>query len=168
MLLLDEPTNHLDLDMREALAEALSDFDGAIVLVSHDRHLIGLVCDTLRARGRRQGRSLRRRPGRIRRVAAFAPGQRVVEGRKGRESRSRRRTAAAAEGARRKINRTRWQKAEARVAELEAKIAQIDAQLADPKAYADGRGTDLGKQQAKLRSELERAEADLLALYDAA
>ena len=46
VLLLDEPTNHLDLEMREALAEALSDFDGAIVLVSHDRHLTGLVCDT--------------------------------------------------------------------------------------------------------------------------
>src|SRR5918993_18821 len=46
VLLLDEPTNHLDLDMREALAEALSDFPGAIVLVSHDRHLIGLVCET--------------------------------------------------------------------------------------------------------------------------
>jgi len=46
VLLLDEPTNHLDLEMREALAEALSIFDGAIVLVSHDRHLTGLVCET--------------------------------------------------------------------------------------------------------------------------
>ena len=46
VMLLDEPTNHLDLEMREALAEALSDFPGAIVLVSHDRHLTGLVCET--------------------------------------------------------------------------------------------------------------------------
>jgi len=47
LLLLDEPTNHLDLEMREALAEALQDFSGAMVIVSHDRHLLNVTCDKL-------------------------------------------------------------------------------------------------------------------------
>ena len=176
VLLLDEPTNHLDLDMREALAEALAMFDGAIVLVSHDRHLIGLVCDTFWRvadgtaqpfdgdldayaswlRTRDSSSDGKARPPK----AASAVADAVTP-------------AAAAEAPskprRGKGNAHKLAKAEQRVAELEAGLAEIETALAEPDAYADGgaAAVELGREQAQLREQLEAAEAELLVLYEA-
>ena len=174
LLLLDEPTNHLDLDMREALAEALSDFDGAIVMVSHDRHLIGLVCDGywrvhdgvvepfdgdlddyaawLRSRPSEQ----RSAAGETKPEAKAPVSNREPEPAK----------PQPASSPKPKINPHKLQKAEARVARLEEKLAECEAQLADPAVYADaGRVADIGRTQMQLRTELDAAESELLALY---
>ncbi|WP_226468028.1 ABC-F family ATP-binding cassette domain-containing protein [Luteimonas panaciterrae] len=169
VLLLDEPTNHLDLDMREALAEALSDFDGAIVLVSHDRHLIGLVSDSF---WRVADGVVKPFDGDLDEYAAWLRTR--ASGSEGKPPTSAPAPAAPAPAAPTKaaksvkVNPHKLAKAEARVAELEARLAEIETELADPAAYADGgkRAADLGREQQTLRAELETVEQELLALYE--
>ncbi|WP_024889370.1 ABC-F family ATP-binding cassette domain-containing protein [Luteimonas huabeiensis] len=166
VLLLDEPTNHLDLDMREALAEALADFDGAIVLVSHDRHLIGLVSDTF---WRVADGTVQPFEGDLDEYAAW------LRSRQG-EDRAAKRPAAAAPAPAagkakpaRKTNPHRLAEAERAVAELEADLARIDAALADPAHQADAaRLAALGGEREATAARLAEAEARWLSLYDAA
>ena len=167
VLLLDEPTNHLDLDMREALAEALSDFDGAIVLVSHDRHLIGLVSDSF---WRVSDGVVKPFDGDLDEYAAWLRSR--PAGEQARAPSMPKATEPAPMPAAKpakplqKINPHKLGKAEARVAELERALADIDAALVDPAVYADsGKLVELGQRQAALRAQLDMAESELLALY---
>ncbi len=163
-LLLDEPTNHLDLDMREALAEALAVFDGAIVLVSHDRHLIGLVCDTFWRVA--DGRAV---PfdGDLDEYAAWLRSRDGDKAAERKEDTPAPAPAPVATPKRRKGNPHKLAKAEARVGELEEQLSALEAELADPGLYTDGgnRAGELAKRQAELRTELEAAEEALLELY---
>ena len=176
VLLLDEPTNHLDLDIREALAEALSIFEGAIVLVSHDRHLIGLVCDTfwrvadgvaqpfdgdldeyaswLRSRDNSGDARTQKASAAAKLAASTAAAAPVA-------------TPSSAGG--KKSNPRKLELAEAAVAELESKLHVLDMDLADPDRYAGGPGSaaDLARQRDALAVKLAKAESELMELYAA-
>jgi ATP-binding cassette subfamily F protein 3 len=179
LLLLDEPTNHLDLDMREALADALSDFDGALVLVSHDRHLLGMVCDSfwrvadgvvegfdgdlddyakwLRSRGSANKKAAK--AGNVAKVVAL-----VVEA----ETPEQRRRNAAAQRENEKASRQRVKRIETRTATIDTELEALERQLADPATY-NGSTSEmmrLGQRQTELRREKEALEAEWLELYE--
>jgi len=173
VLLLDEPTNHLDLDVREALAEALSDFPGAIVLVSHDRHLIGLVCETFVrvADGVAQpfDGDLDAYAVWLRTRDNSNDGKGAASAKAAAQASATAKPAAAGKGGR-KPNPVKLAEAEKRVAELESKLHTLDMDLADPTRYAGGgdNAAELARQREQVAAELATAEAAWMALYDGA
>lgn len=165
LLLLDEPTNHLDLDMREALAEALSDFEGAIVMVSHDRHLIGLVSDSY---WRVHDGMVEPFNGDLDDYAAWLRSKPVASNSPAPapEPTPAPPAPAAKAVSSQKVNPYKLEKCEAQVTKLEDQLTDISAQLADPAVYSDpAKIAELTQQQSQLRSQLEAAEAELLQLY---
>ena len=164
LIILDEPTNHLDIDSRAALVEAINDFSGAMILISHDRHLLEacadrlwLVADGTVAPYEGDLDDYRRTVlGREARTGDTRP-----EGE--RTSRTDQRRAAAEKREELKPLKRRIEAAERSVARLTADIAAIDEQLAAGLFARDpAKATVLSKTRAEAVSALAKAEEDWL------
>ncbi|HSD41078.1 MAG TPA: ATP-binding cassette domain-containing protein [Burkholderiales bacterium] len=170
LLLLDEPTNHLDLDMREALALALQEFEGAMVLVSHDRHLLRTTTDSLMLVA---GGRLAPFDGDLEDYRAWLEARRAGDKPRSTAGSLRREQKRAEAEARQALARTR-RPLEKRLAAVEADIArfereksQLEAKLASASFYQSGDQDEVAaalREQAKVASALEKAEAEWLDL----
>ncbi len=129
LLLLDEPTNHLDLEMRDALGNALQDYSGALILVSHDRHLIRSCVDTLWLVG---DCGVREYAGDLEDYQRETVASRAPKAAARPKKEGRRPTISPA------TYRREQQAIEARMAADAARLAEIDAVLGDPRAYQQG------------------------------
>jgi ATP-binding cassette subfamily F protein 3 len=162
LLILDEPTNHLDVDAREALVQALNEYDGAVILISHDRHMVELTADRLVLVD--EGRAVDY-AGSIEDYIDFVLGRnqpkveakaKPLKGAKAREdAKALKKAAAEAE------------KESARLAEQRSALdrAMFDPSAADPQ-FARLSMSELSQRRAKVAAALEAAEAKWMELSE--
>ena len=167
LLLLDEPTNHLDIDARDALVKALGDFEGAVLLITHDPHLVELIADRLWLVGDGTVRPYDGdmddyRALLVERARPVAKSDTTTR----RDDRRERADARLAVAPLRKQAKD----AEALLAKLTAERAKIETKLADPALYAPGRVAEVTAANARLaaiRRESETAELKWLEAEEA-
>ncbi|WP_136417350.1 ATP-binding cassette domain-containing protein [Herbaspirillum sp. ST 5-3] len=189
LLLLDEPTNHLDLETREALTMALAQFEGTLVLVSHDRHLLRATTDQFMivAEGRLQPFDgdlddyrdwlFKTKLGKAEATPSPLPQNSAapsVPASESREDRQERRRIEAEERQRlssvKKPIESRIKRLDEQMAKLNARKAAVDGKLADPAIYDDANKEQLKAlilDQAYLAKELEQLETEWLEQHEA-
>jgi len=170
LLILDEPTNHLDINAREALVEALNDFEGAVLLITHDAHLAAAVADRLWLVNKGVAAPYAGDLGDYRELVLAAnktPAQKT--GQKTPDERlDARKGAANARHALAPLKK-KTQTAETRVASLNRTLARLDEALAEPGLFAANlpRATKLNKERAALVNAIAEAEEQWLAALEA-
>ncbi|WP_309623926.1 ABC-F family ATP-binding cassette domain-containing protein [Novosphingobium sp.] len=171
LLILDEPTNHLDVDAREALVQALNDYTGAMVIVSHDRHMLEMTADRLVLV---DGGTARDFDGSIDDYIAFVlAGDPATAGKgdgaRGVNKKDQRKAAAEAREKGQALKK-RARAAEAELGRLTAERGAIDLAMFDPSAATAALAklamSELMKRRAEIEAQIEAAEAAWLELNE--
>ena len=159
LLILDEPTNHLDVDSREALVQALNGYDGAVIIVSHDRHMIELTADRLVLV---ENGGATEYAGSVDDYIDHVLGRGAPVTEKPKQQGHDRKAATKARENARALKKAAAE-AEAASARLSAQCSALDRAMFDPanapRELANMPMSELGKRRAEVASELEAAEA---------
>jgi ATP-binding cassette subfamily F protein 3 len=165
LLILDEPTNHLDIDSRRALLDALNDYEGAVILITHDRSLMELVADRLwlAADG-----AVKPYDGDMDDYARYVVERAKAAARAPSQVAPPPPPPPAAKGPSPSTLRRKLEQAEAAAARATEALAALDARLADPKLFAEGpeKAAELGRKRIAAQAALEAAEAEWMALAE--
>ncbi|MGZ8370352.1 MAG: ATP-binding cassette domain-containing protein [Caulobacteraceae bacterium] len=175
LLILDEPTNHLDVDSRRALLDALNDYEGAVILITHDRSLMELVADRLwlAADG-----SIKPFTGDMDDYAKLVVERAKAAARRSQEPEAKPAPVAAPEPVKPAARpnpamagplKRKLEAAETVLARTTAQLAEIDTALADPALYLSDpkKVTELGERREKAQAKVDEAEAVWMAAAEA-
>jgi ATP-binding cassette subfamily F protein 3 len=163
LIILDEPTNHLDIDSRGALIEAINDFPGAVVLVSHDRYLLEACADRLWLVANGKVTPFDGDLDDYRKIVLSGdrPGDKTAPPQ---IDRAEARRAAAEKRAETAPLRKRVTEAEQKIAQLTRQLDKLDKTLGDGALFASdpARAAELSKTRANVVAEIAKAEEDWL------
>ena len=166
LLILDEPTNHLDIDSRESLVQALNDYSGAVLLISHDRHLIEATADRLWLVKDGAVHPYDGDMADYRQLVTGVSSDRREKREADKASKADRRREAAQRRAQLEPLAKQIKTTEALIERLRKRLAAIESELADPVLYEKdtGKVTMLSKERAELSDKIARQEDLWLAL----